>query len=85
MVTAGDAPAVRAAYTPALAKAVPYLSEAEKVFAVTAARPVSPVYPQISLDLQTMLSSVLTNQTSAKAGLAQTAPVVAKLFASGNS
>jgi multiple sugar transport system substrate-binding protein len=85
MIAAGDAPAVRAAYTPALAKAVPYLSEAEKVFAVTASRPVSPVYPQISLDLQTMLSSVLTNQVSAQKALAQTAPAVSKLFASGNS
>ena len=85
MVAAGDAPAVRAAYTPALSKAVPYLAQAEKVFAVTQPRPVSPEYPQISLDLQTMLSSVLTNQTTASQALAQTAPLVSKLYASGNS
>lgn len=85
MVAAGDAPAVKSAYTPALAKAVPYLSEAEKVFAVTKPRPVSPEYPQISLDLQTMLSSVLTNQASAQKALAQTAPLVQKLYATGNS
>ena len=85
MIAAGDAPAVRAAYTPSLSKAVPYLSQAEKVFAVTKPRPVSPQYPEISLDLQTMLSSVLTNQVSAKKALAETAPLVKQLFISGNS
>ncbi|MCU1491087.1 MAG: transporter substrate-binding protein [Acidimicrobiaceae bacterium] len=85
MIVAGDAPAVHAAYTAALTKAVPYLIQAEKVFAVTAARPVSPEYSQISLDLQTMLSSVLSNQTSAQAALSQTAPLVKKLFVTGNS
>ena len=85
LVAAGDAPAVRAAYTPSLSKAVPYLSQAEKVFAVTAARPVSPEYPEISLDLQTMLSAVLSNQTTPQKALAQTAPSVKTLYTTGNS
>jgi multiple sugar transport system substrate-binding protein len=85
MIAAGDAPAVRAAYTPSLSKAVPYLGEAEKVFAVTAARPISPNYSQISLDLQTMLSSVLSNQTTAQKALANTAPLVKQLYVSGLS
>ena len=85
LVAAGDAPAVRAAYTPSLSKAVPYLSQAEKVFAVTAARPVSPEYPQISLDLQTMLSAVLSNQTTPQKALAQTAPSLKTLYTTGNS
>jgi multiple sugar transport system substrate-binding protein len=84
-VAAGDAPAVRAAYTASLYKEVPYLKEAEKVFAVTTPRPISPVYPEISLDLQTMLSSVLSNQTTAQKALAQTAPLVKKLYIAGNS
>jgi multiple sugar transport system substrate-binding protein len=85
LVAAGDAPAVRAAYTPSLSKAVPYLSQAEKVFAVTAARPVSPEYSQISLDLQTLLSAVLSNQTTPQKALAQAASSVKTLYTTGNS
>ena len=83
-VSAGDAPALQAAYSGSLYSKVPYFKQAEKVFAVTAPRPVTPAYPKISADLQTMLSSVLANQESAQAALSGTAPAVKSLFASGS-
>lgn len=79
-VAAGDAPALQAAYSGTLYAKVPYFKQAEKVFAVTAPRPVTPAYPKISAALQTMLSSVLANQQSAQAALAGTAPTVKSLF-----
>jgi multiple sugar transport system substrate-binding protein len=79
-VAAGDAPALRSAWAGTLFTKVPYFREAEKVFAVAAPRPVSPNYPKISADLQTMLSAVLSDQESAQKALSSTAPTVKSLF-----
>ncbi|HYX79013.1 MAG TPA: ABC transporter substrate-binding protein [Actinomycetota bacterium] len=78
-VTAGDPPAVQAAYTDALYSKAPYFKDEVPVFNVTSPRPVTPNYPKISDALQTMLSSVLSNQTSAQQALSQTAPQVKSL------
>ena len=67
--SAGDPPSDKTAYTPALYAAAPYYKAEQAVFADTVARPGSPVYPQISEVLQTMISSVLAGQSSPSAGL----------------
>ncbi|HKB30163.1 MAG TPA: extracellular solute-binding protein [Streptosporangiaceae bacterium] len=72
-IPTGDAPAVQSAYTGSagselFAKA-PFFQQALPLFKVTTNRPVTPNWPQISADLQTMISSVLSNQSSAAAGL----------------
>ncbi len=72
-VPTGDAPAVQAAYTGSagsdlFAKAS-YFKQALPLFKVTANRPVTPNWPQMSTFLQTMLSSVLSNQSSPSAAL----------------
>ena len=68
--SAGDPPGDQAAYTAALYAAAPYFKSEQSVFADTVARPSSPVYPQISEVLQTMISSVLAGQSSPSAALA---------------
>ena len=68
--SAGDPPSVQSAYTAALYTAAPYFKAEQSVFADTVARPSSPVYPQISEVLQTMISSVLAGQSSPSAALA---------------
>jgi multiple sugar transport system substrate-binding protein len=67
--SAGDPPSVQSAYTAALYAAAPYFKAEQSVFADTVARPSSPVYPQISEVLQTMISSVLAGQSSPSAAL----------------
>lgn len=67
--SAGDPPSVQSAYTAALYAAAPYFKAEQSVFADTVARPTSPVYPQISEVLQTMISSVLAGQESPSAAL----------------
>ena len=67
--SAGDPPSVQSAYTPALYAAAPYFKAEQSVFADTVARPSSPVYPQISEVLQTMISSVLAGQSSPSSAL----------------
>jgi multiple sugar transport system substrate-binding protein len=67
--SAGDPPSVQSAYTSALYTAAPYFKAEQSVFADTVARPSSPVYPQISEVLQTMISSVLAGQSSPSAAL----------------
>ena len=67
--SAGDPPSAQAAYTSALYAAAPYFKSEQAVFADTVARPSSPVYPQISEVLQTMISSVLAGQASPSAAL----------------
>jgi multiple sugar transport system substrate-binding protein len=62
--SAGDPPSVQSAYTPARYAAAPYFKAERAVFTDTVARPNSPVYPQISKVLQTMISSVLAGQSS---------------------
>jgi ABC-type glycerol-3-phosphate transport system substrate-binding protein len=43
-------------------------------------RPVTPVYPEISAQLQPMISSVLSGQATAQAALAATAPTVTQIY-----
>jgi trehalose/maltose transport system substrate-binding protein len=72
-IPTGDAPAVQAAYTGSagtelFAKAA-YFKQALPLFKVTTNRPVTPNWPQMSAALQTMISSVLSNQASASSAL----------------
>ena len=80
-VSAGDPPAVQAAYTSALYAKAPYYKQEKDVFQYATPRPVNPAYPQISAQLQTMLSSVLTGQQPARQALAGAAPAVKNLAA----
>jgi len=78
-IAAGDPPAVKSAYTSKLYAAAPYFKQEQAVFKVVTPRPVTPVYPQISSALQTMISSVLSGQSSPSAALSATAPTVKQL------
>jgi trehalose/maltose transport system substrate-binding protein len=80
-ISAGDPPAVKSAYNEQLFSAAPYFKQEETVFKYATPRPVSPVYTQISTQLQTMISSVLSGQQSAAAALSATAPTVKQLQA----
>jgi len=79
-VTAGDPPAAKAAYNSALYAAAPYYRQEQAVYAVVTPRPVTPVYPQISAQLQPMISSVLSGQATPKAALTGAAPTVAQIY-----
>ncbi len=83
-IAAGDPPSVTAAYNATLYKAAPYFASEKGVYAVVTPRPVTPVYPDISTQFQTMISSVLSGQTSASAALSSTAPTVQQLFATSS-
>ena len=78
-ISAGDPPSVQAAYTSALFSKAPYYQQEQVVFKYATPRPVSPVYTQISSQLQTMISSVLSGQATPAAALAATAPTVQQL------
>lgn len=78
-VAAGDPPAVKSAYNPALYAKAPFFRQEQAVFARATPRPVTPVYTQISAQLQTMISSVLSGQSSPSAALSATAPTVKQL------
>jgi multiple sugar transport system substrate-binding protein len=80
-IAAGDPPAVRSAYTAKLYAAAPYFQQEQAVFKVATPRPVTPVYTQISSQLQTMISSVLSGQVTPSAALSSTAPTVKQLQA----
>ena len=80
-VSAGDPPAVQAAYTNELYAKAPYYKQEKQVFQYATPRPVNPAYPQISDQLQTVLSSVLTGQQSAQQALASAAPNVKNIAA----
>lgn len=67
--SAGDPPSVQSAYNATLYQAAPYYKAEQPVFADSVSRPSSPVYPQISEVLQTMISSVLAGQSSPSAAL----------------
>lgn len=82
-IAAGDPPAIKSAYGSALYSKAPYFRQEETVFKYATPRPVSPVYTQISADLQTMLSSVLSNQESPASALKSTAPQVKTLYNNG--
>ncbi|MGE5291914.1 MAG: hypothetical protein ACM3ML_32960, partial [Micromonosporaceae bacterium] len=82
-IPTGDAPAVQAAYTGSagselFAKAA-YFKQALPLFKVTTNRPVTPKWPQISTQLQTMISSVLSKQTSAASGLSSVSDQIKSL------
>jgi multiple sugar transport system substrate-binding protein len=83
-VFAGDPPSVIAAYNASLYKAAPYFANEKAVYAVVTPRPVTPVYPSISSQFQTMISSVLSGQSTASAALSSTAPTVAQLYQTGS-
>ncbi len=80
-VQAGDPPAVQSAYNTKLFTAAPYYRQEQAVFKYATPRPVTPVYPQISNDLQTMISSVISGQATPSAALAATAPGINALQA----
>lgn len=80
-VSAGDPPAVQAAYTNELYTKAPYYKQEKAVFQYATPRPVNPAYPQISNQLQTALSSALTGQQSAQQALAGVAPTVKNIAA----
>jgi multiple sugar transport system substrate-binding protein len=78
-ISAGDPPAVKPAYNATLFAKAPYFKQEEAVFRYATPRPVTPVYPQISSQLQTMISSVISGQQSVNAALTATAPTVKQL------
>jgi multiple sugar transport system substrate-binding protein len=78
-ISAGDPPSVQSAYNSSLLSQAPYYKQEEAVFKVATPRPVTPVYTQISAQLQTMISSVISGQQSASAALAATGPTVKQL------
>jgi multiple sugar transport system substrate-binding protein len=82
-VATGDPPSVSAAYDPALFAQAPYFKQVQQLAKVAAARPSSPVYLQISADLQTMFSSVYSNLTQPPAALQAAAGQVKTLAGSG--
>lgn len=72
-ITSGDPPSVSAAYTPALFRKAPYFRSDLQVFKVGYPDLVSAHYAQISTDVQSMLSSVLSGQQSPQQALKSTA------------
>ena len=78
-ISAGDPPSVKSAYNASLLSQAPYYKQEEAVFKVATPRPVTPVYTQISAQLQTMISSVISGQQTAAAALGATAPTVKQL------
>ncbi len=78
-ISAGDPPSVKSAYNAQLYTAAPYYKQEQVVYAAATPRPVTPVYPDISTQLQTMISSVLAGQATPKAALSASAPTVAQL------
>jgi multiple sugar transport system substrate-binding protein len=84
-ISAGDPPSLKAAYDSTLYSAAPYYKQEQAVYNVVVPRPVTPVYPSISTQLQTMISSVLSGQQASSAALKATAPTVQQLFQTGSS
>ena len=78
-INAGDPPSVQSAYNQQLFAKAPYYKQEVAVFKAATPRPVTPVYPQISTQLQTMISSVLSGATAPSAALSATAPTVKQL------
>jgi multiple sugar transport system substrate-binding protein len=83
-IFAGDPPSVTAAYNSTLYKAAPYYSNEKAVYAVVTPRPVTPVYPSISSQFQSMISSVLSGQATASAALGSTKQTVQQLYQTGS-
>lgn len=66
---AGDPPALKAAYGPALYKAASFYRQEKAVFTHATPRPVNPKYTQISDALQIQLSNAFAGSSSPKAAL----------------
>lgn len=79
----GDPPAKPSAYTSALYAQAPYFQQIKTLAAAAQPRPVSPQYPQISSDLQDMLSSVFSNLSKPQPALSQAASTIKALGSSG--
>jgi multiple sugar transport system substrate-binding protein len=79
-ISAGDPPSLKSAYNPTLYAAAPYYRQEQAVYNVVVPRPVTPVYPSISSQLQTMISSVLSGQSTPATALKGTAPTVQQLY-----
>jgi multiple sugar transport system substrate-binding protein len=80
-IGSGDPPSVKAAYNSTLFSAAPYFRQEAAVYNVVTPRAVTPEYAQISLQLQPMISSVLSGEATPATALAGTAPTVAQLLA----
>jgi multiple sugar transport system substrate-binding protein len=78
-VSTGDPPGLQASYNQALFSQAPYFQQVEMLAKVVVPRPVTPNYPQISANLQTMISSVVSNLTSPSSALSTAANQVKPL------
>jgi multiple sugar transport system substrate-binding protein len=78
-IATGNPPALQASYNQALFSQAPYFQQIEALAKVVVPRPVTPNYPQISTDLQTMISSVVSNRTSPSSALSTAANQVKPL------
>jgi multiple sugar transport system substrate-binding protein len=84
-INAGDPPSLKAAYNSTLYTAAPYYKQEQAVYNVVTPRPVTPVYSEISAQLQPMISSVLSGQSTPTAALQSAAPTIAQLVQTANS
>ena len=75
----GDPPSLPAAYTSALYAKAPYFKAVKLLNGYAQPRPVSPVYLQISVDLQNALSSVFSNISSPSSALSSAADQIKSL------
>jgi len=62
-IAVSDAPAVPAAYTPALFAKAPVFKTVQSMAAIAAARPITPEYLNVSADLQDLISSAYASQS----------------------
>lgn len=67
----GDPPARTDAYTPALLQKAPWFKQEEAVYADATPRPVTPLYPQISAQIQEALSATYSGQLTPTKALDQ--------------
>jgi len=67
----GDPPARTDAYTPALLQKAPWFKQEETVYADATPRPVTPLYPQISAQIQEALSATYSGQLTPTKALDQ--------------
>jgi len=79
-IAAGDPPSVKSAYGSQLYAAAPYFQQEQAVFSAATPRPVSPVYTQISSQLQAMITSVLSGSSTPSAALSSTGPTITQLL-----
>jgi len=78
-IATGDPPAEPASYNQALFAQAPYFQQVETLAKVVVPRPVTPNYPQISTNLQTIISSTVSNLTSPNSALSTAAGQVKPL------